>query len=142
MPHTFTATTLRRTDRMQYTNLQPTPVFSSDPAAGHSDRRQRHGPGLTATSDIIQMSHDDHTIAGHGIIKNRGKQVAIHGTKPLVSAPASQRRLLAHKPRWIIRRATPSQQGHAKTNGQDQRPRPKRPPNGPQMTIIVTKIHT
>ena len=31
MPQTFTVTALRRTGQMRYTNLQPTPVFSSDP---------------------------------------------------------------------------------------------------------------
>ena len=34
MPHTFTATAPRRTNPMQYTNFQPTPVFSSDPPLG------------------------------------------------------------------------------------------------------------
>ena len=91
-----------------------------NPAAGHSDQQQRHGTEFISTGDTVQMSHKNETITGRGIIKNRGKRVAIHGTKPMVSAQTSQCRLLARNPRWVIRRTTPSQQSHASTAIQDQ----------------------
>ena len=105
---------------MRYTNFQPTPVFSYDPATGHSDRRQRHGTKLISTGDIVQLSHQNEAITDRSLLKNRDKRVTIHGMKPSVTANTSQRRLLTSNPRWLLRRATPSQQGHADTAVQDQ----------------------
>ena len=90
------------------------------PAAGHSDRRQRHGADLIQTGDAIELQHRDQTIRGRAVIKSRGARIAIHGTQPIVSAVTSQCRLLARNPRWIIRRAPPSQQSHANYDDQSQ----------------------
>ena len=84
-----------------------------NPTAGHSDRRQRHGAELISTGDTIQLFRENQLITGRGVIKNRGTRMAIHRSKPEVSARISRCRLLARNPRWAIRRTAPSQQGHA-----------------------------
>ena len=81
-----------------------------NPAAGHSDRCQRHGNDLIATGDTVRMPHHGIVHTGRAVIKSAGRRVAIHGTKPQVSARMDQCQRLAHKPRWAIRRTEPSQQ--------------------------------
>ena len=91
----------------------PKHMCQRNPAAGHSSRLQRHSPQLIATGDTVQMQHHGMTHNGRAVIKSAGRRVAIHGTKPQVSAKTDQCRRLARNPRWTIRRSAPSQQGHA-----------------------------
>ena len=84
-----------------------------NPAAGHSDKRQRHGPKLIATGDTVRLAHQSIVYTGRGVIKSAGTRVAIHGTKPQVSAKIEQCRRLARNPGWTIRRSVLSQQSHA-----------------------------
>lgn len=83
-----------------------------NPAAGHSDRRQRHGTQLIATGDTVRLPHHGSIHTGRAVIKNAGKRVAIHGTRPQVSAKTDLCQRLARNPRWAIQRAKPSQQSH------------------------------
>ena len=80
----------------------------TNPAAGHSDRHQRHGPQLISTGDTVII--DGKT--GRAVIKNRGTRVALHGTKPQISAKTAECKLIARRPGHIIRHVKPSQQQH------------------------------
>ena len=79
-----------------------------DPAAGHASRKQRHGPELIATGDTVQLTRKGIVHTGRGVIKKAGTRVAIHGTKPEISAKMSLCHRLARNPRWIVNRAKPS----------------------------------
>ena len=83
-----------------------------NPAAGHAGRRQRHGPQLISTGDTVCLYRHGRRHTGRAVIKHAGHRVAIHGTKPQVSTKTNQCTLLARNPRWVIQRATPSQQSH------------------------------
>ena len=87
----------------------------SNPAAGHSDRHQRHGPQLISTGDTVMVRGQ----IGRGVIKARGTRVALSHTKPQISAKTAACRLIARNPGYALRRAKPSQQGHRQTNGSD-----------------------
>ena len=98
------------------------------PAAGHSDRHQRHGPDLIATGDTVMVKGQ----VGRAVIKARGARVALHRTKPQISAKIAESSLIARSPRHTIRWAAPSQQEHHPIN----RPEPDTnivaPTNGTQ----------
>ena len=79
-----------------------------NPAAGHSGKRQRHGPQLIATGDTVQLTHHGRVHTGRAVIKNAGNRVAIHAAKPQVSAKIDLCRRLARNPGWTIRRSAPS----------------------------------
>ncbi|MCY4560250.1 MAG: RNA-guided endonuclease IscB [Chloroflexi bacterium] len=84
-----------------------------NPAVGHSDRRQRHGPQLISTGDTVRFTHQDVLHTGRAVIKSAGRRVAIHGTKPEISTKIERCSRLARNPKWVIRRAAPSQQTRA-----------------------------
>ena len=90
----------------------PKHLRHSSPAARHSNCRQRHGPQLIATGDTVRLSRRNRIHTNRTVIKDAGSRAAIQGTKPQVSANTEQCRRLAHNPRWVIRRAAPSQQQH------------------------------
>lgn len=84
----------------------------SNPAAGHSDRHQRHGPELIATGDICQVESIHGEFVGRVKILRRGRGVQTTDTTPKVTAPVSRVHLVARNPRHRIRWTTPSQQEH------------------------------
>ena len=86
-----------------------------NPAASHSDHRQRHGPQLISTGDTVMVKGR----VGRAVIKDRGTRAALHRTKPQISAKISECGLIARNPGHTIRWATPSQQGHRQTDGPD-----------------------
>ena len=114
----------------------PHHVRSHNPAAGHSGRRQRHGVQLISTGDTVQLTHHDRVHTGRAVIKSAGKRVAIHRTKPMVSAKTEQCRLLAPNPRWVTQRARPSQQDPPTGQGRIT------PPTTEQTTNTVAGIPT
>ena len=83
-----------------------------NPAPGHAGRRQRHGQQLISTGDTVTLEHHGRRHTGRAVIKSAGKRVAIHGTKPEISATISRCSRIARSPRWLIRRASPAQQSH------------------------------
>ena len=96
-----------------------------DPAAGHSDRHQRHGEQHISTGDTVLVKGK----IGRAVIKARGARVALYGTKPQVSARITDCRLITHRPGHTIRWGRPSQQEH-------------RPPTGETtITNIATKTN-
>ena len=86
----------------------PRHLRHSNPAAGHSNRRQRHGPHLISTGDTVLVK--DHT--GRAVIKARGTRVALYGTKPQISARIGDCRLIARRPGHSAKWTKPSQQEH------------------------------
>lgn len=99
-----------------------------DPAAGHSDRHQRHSPQLIATGDTVIVKGQ----IGRAVTKARGTRVALHRTKPQISAKIAECGLIARNPRHTIRWAAPSQQEHGPTNGPDLNTNAVAPTNGTQ----------
>ena len=79
-----------------------------NPAAGHSDRRQRHGLLLIGTGDSVIIRGQ----VGRAVMKTRGARVALHRTKPQVSAKIANCRLIARNPRHTLTWTAPSQQEH------------------------------
>ena len=79
------------------------------PAAGHSDRRQRHGEQLISTGDTVEIKSK----IGRAVIKARGTRVALHCTKPQVSTKIDGCRLIARRTGYSIRRSRPSEQEHS-----------------------------
>ena len=79
------------------------------PAAGHSDRHQRHGDQLISTGDTVIISGQ----TGRAVIKARGTRAALHRTKPQVSTKIDDCRLIARRTAYSIRRSRPSQQEHS-----------------------------
>ena len=86
----------------------PKQLRHRNPAAGHSDRRQRHGPELISTGDTVIIKGQ----TGRAVIKARGTRIAPHRTKPQVSTKVAGCHLVAHRPGHTIRWTTPSQQQH------------------------------
>ena len=86
-----------------------------NPAAGHSDHHQRHGTELIATGDTVMVRGQ----IGRGVMKARGTRVALHRTKPQISAKTTACRLIARNPGHTITWAAPSQQEHRQTNSPD-----------------------
>ena len=78
------------------------------PGAGHSGRRQRHGPGQIGTGDTIVLEHKTGASMGRAVIKARGTRVAVGEH----SAAIAHARIIARNPRHHIRWIKPSQQGH------------------------------
>ena len=93
----------------------PKHLRKRNPAAGHSDHRQRHGPELVSTGDTVRLNRPTGPVIGRAVIKNHGTRVAIHRSKPQVSATVAQCRLVARRPGHSITWTTPSQQTHAET---------------------------
>ncbi|MCY4555320.1 MAG: RNA-guided endonuclease IscB [Chloroflexi bacterium] len=83
-----------------------------NPAPGHAGHHQRHGAHLISTGDTVTLEHHAQQYTGRAVIKSGGTRVAIHGTKPEISAQISQCRRIARNPRWTIRHASPAQQSH------------------------------
>lgn len=81
-----------------------------NPAAGHSDQRQRYSPQQISTGDTVEIKNQ----IGRAVIKARGTRVALHRTKPQVSAKTANCRLIARRTGYSIRRKSPAQQEHAK----------------------------
>ena len=79
-----------------------------EPAAGHSDRHQRHGHLNIGTGDTIVLEHKAGQSIGRAVIKVRGTRVAV-GKQSARIANAS---IIARNPRHRILWTTPSQQGH------------------------------
>ena len=92
---------------------RPKHLRRSKPAAGHSDRHQRHGAQLISTGDSVVVNGQ----IGRAVIKNRGARVALHHTKPEVSIKIADCRLIACRPGHTIRCSAPSQQEHHPKNG-------------------------
>ena len=86
-----------------------------NPAASHSDRRQRHGPQLISTGDTVVVNGQ----TGRAVMKARGTRVALHRTKPQVSAKIAACYLIARSPGYTLRRTKPSQQEHRPTSDTD-----------------------
>ena len=86
-----------------------------NPTAAHSDSRQRHGLQLISTGDTIRLIHQERIYTGRAVIKKCGTRAAIHGTKPEISAKTNLCHRIAPNPRWVLRRAPPSQQQHGPT---------------------------
>ena len=99
----------------------------ANPAAGHSDRHQRYGPGLIQTGDTIRITHGEKELTGRAVMKNKGTRMALHGTKPNISVKTELCRLMARNTGWTIRRTTPSQQGHRKDEAQNPAVRQPKP---------------
>ena len=93
----------------------PKHLRRSNPTAGHSDQRQRHGPQLISTGDTMLVKGQ----IGRAVMKARGSRVALHHTKPEISAKITECRLIARSPGHTIRWAAPSQQEHRKINDPD-----------------------
>ena len=88
------------------------------PAAGHSDRAQRHGPALIQTGDTIKLMRNGAAHIGRAVCKSQGARFALHGAKPSISAETHLCTLLARNPGHSIRWSPPSQQGHANNTDQ------------------------
>ena len=86
-----------------------------NPAAGHSDRHLRHGPQLISTGDTVMVNGR----TGRAVMKARGTRIALHRTKPQVSAKTADCRLIARRPGHTLRRTKPSQQEHRPTSDAD-----------------------
>ena len=106
----------------------PRHLRRSNPAAGHSHRRQRHGPDLIATGDTVMVRGQ----IGRAVTKARGTRVALHRTKPQISAKTAACPLIARNPGHTIRWTTPSQQEHRPINGPDPDTNVVAPTNGTQ----------
>ena len=85
-----------------------------NPAAGHSDRHQRHGEQLISTGDTVAINGQ----IGRAVIKARGTRVALHRTKPQVSAKIDDCGLIARRTGYSIGRIPPSQQAHSRAEQQ------------------------
>ena len=106
----------------------PRHLRRSNPAVGHSDRSQRHGPQLISTGDTVMLNGR----IGRAVIKARGTRVALHRTKPQISAKISDCCLIARRPGHTIRWAAPSQQEHHAANAEDHATNVVAPTNGTQ----------
>lgn len=89
----------------------PKHLRQRNPAAGHSDRHQRHGKELISTGDTVEIKNQ----TGRAVIKARGTRVALHRTKPQVSAKIADCSLIARRSGYTISRKRPSQQEHSQT---------------------------
>lgn len=83
-----------------------------NPAPGHSDRRQRHGPQLIGTGDTVRVESIHGTVVGRVKTTRRGAGVMTTDTNPKVSAPMRRCSLVARNPRHKVRWVTPYQQQH------------------------------
>lgn len=101
-----------------------------NPAAGHSDRRQRHGPQLISTGDTVCVRGR----IGRAVIKARGTRAALHRTKPQVSAKIAECHLIARRPGHAIRWTTPSQQEHRPPTDADRDTNVVTPTDGTQLS--------
>lgn len=81
-----------------------------NPAAGHSDRRQRHGPQLIGTGDTVRVESIHGTVVARVKTTRRGAGVITTDTNQRVSAPMSRCSLVARNPRHKLRWIAPSQQ--------------------------------
>ena len=81
-----------------------------NPAAGHSDRRQRHGPQRIGTGDTVRVDSVHGTVVARVKIMRRGAGVQTTDTNPKVSAPMGRCELAARNPRHKVRWVAPSQQ--------------------------------
>ena len=85
----------------------PKHLRRQNPAAGHSDRRQRYGPDQIGTGDTIVLESDAGGL-GRAVIKDRGTRVSVRKR----IAGIARARLIARNPRHQIRWTKPSQQTH------------------------------
>ena len=76
----------------------PKHLRKSNPTAGHSGKRQRHGPLMIGTGDIVTFQHNGKTVTGRAVIKKKGNRVAKYGTKPQISVLTKDCSLLARNP--------------------------------------------
>ncbi len=83
-----------------------------NPTAGHSDRRQRHGPQLIGTGDTVRVESIHGTVVARVKATRRGAGVMTTDTNPRVSAPMRRCSLVARNPRHKLRWTAPSQQQH------------------------------
>ena len=83
-----------------------------NPAPGHSDRRQRHGPQLIGTGDTAKVESIHGTVVARVKTTRRGAGVITTDTKPRLSAPMRKCALIARNPRLKLRWVAPSQQQH------------------------------
>ena len=83
----------------------PKHLRRDNPAAGHSDRHQRHGRQMISTGDTVEIKGQ----IGRAVIKARGTRVALHRTKPQVSARTADCRLIARRSGYSIRHIPPTQ---------------------------------
>ena len=86
----------------------PKHLRRQNPAAGHSDRRQRYGPDQIGTGDTIVLESDAGVSIGRAVIKDRGTRVSVRKR----IAGIARARLIARNPRHQIRWTKPSQQTH------------------------------
>ena len=56
----------------------PKQLRTRNPAPGHSNRHQRHGPERISTGDTVIVKGQ----VGRAVVKNRGTRVALHRAKP------------------------------------------------------------
>ena len=104
----------------------PKHLRRKNPAAGHSNQHQRHGPSLIGTGDIVRFTtKKGEVVTGRTVIKEAGARVRIRRTEGEVSASMQNCVLLARNPRWTLRRCPPSQQKHA-SQGERQQPEPEK----------------
>ena len=89
-----------------------------NPAAGHSDRRQRHGPQLIGTGDTVKVKSIHGTVVARVKITRRGAGLMTTDTDPRVSAPMRKCSLVARNPRHKLRWTAPSQQQHHETTSE------------------------
>ena len=87
-----------------------------NPAAGHSDRHQRHGPQFIGTGDTVRVESIHGTVVARVKTTRRGAGVMTTDTNPRVSAPMRQCSLVARNPRHKVRWVAPSQQRHNLTD--------------------------
>ena len=83
-----------------------------NPTAGHSDRRQRHGPQLIGTGDTVRVESIHGTVVARVKATRRSAGVMTTDTNPRVSAPMRRCSLVARNPRHKLRWTAPSQQQH------------------------------
>ena len=83
-----------------------------NPAAGHCDRRQRHGPQSIGTGDTVRVESIHGTVVARVKTTRRGAGVMTADTNPRVSAPMSWCSLVARNPRHKLHWIAPSQQRH------------------------------
>ncbi len=90
----------------------PRHLLRRNPAPGHSDRRQRHGPQLIGTGDTVRMESIHGTVVARVKTTHKGTGLMTTDTNPRVSAPMRKCSLVARNPRHKLRWTTPSQQQH------------------------------
>lgn len=89
-----------------------------NPASGHSDCRQRHGPRLIGTGDTVRVESIHGTVVARVKTTYKGAGVMTTDTNPRVSAPMRKCSLVARNPGHKLRWTPPSQQEHHETTEQ------------------------